>query len=118
MFKFLGKNWAWILSIIFATVITILIIFNLEEIKVWIQDHWFIFPMLMIPAYSAGIFINSFTIRAIITAARGAGKESYGVNFGELAAIDITDKTRDSLWLHGGLVVLSISGIILLIILL
>jgi hypothetical protein len=118
MFKFLGKNWAWILFIIAAIVATISVIVYLEEIKVWIQAHWFIFPMLMIPSYSAGIFINSFTIRSIITQARGTGQQSYGVNFGELAAIDITDKTRDNLWLHGGLVVLSISGIILLIILL
>jgi hypothetical protein len=117
MFKFLGKNWKWILSMISATVVTILLIFFIDNIREWIQSNWFIFPVLIIPAFSAGIFINSFTIRGIIAKARGSGRESYGVNFGEIAAMDITDKTRDSLWLHGIIFILSVAGIILLSIL-
>lgn len=117
MFKFLGKNWKWILSMIVAVVLTVLVIFFITEIRAFIQANWFIFPVMMLPAFSAGIFVNSYTIRAIIARARSSGTESYGVNFGELAAMDITDKTRDSLWLHGILFILGIAGIILLIIL-
>jgi hypothetical protein len=117
MVKFLGKNWKWILSMISATVITVFVIFNVDDIRQFIQDYWFIFPILVIPAFSAGVFTNSFVIRAIIAAARGTGKDSYGVNFGEIAAIDITDKTRDNLWLHGVIFILSVAAIILLIIL-
>ena len=117
MFNFLGKNWKWILSMIVATVVTVLVILFLTEIESWIKGHWFIFPVMTIPAFSAGIFTNSFTIRTIIAKARSTGTESYGVNFGELAAMDITDKTRDSLLLHGILFILGIAGIILLIIL-
>jgi len=117
MFDFLGKNWKWILSMIVATVVTVLVILFIEEIRKFIQDNWYIFPVMIIPAFSAGVFVNSYTIRAIIAKARSTGTESYGVNFGELAAMDITDKTRDSLWLHGILFILGIAGIILLIIL-
>lgn len=117
MFKFLGKNWKWIVSMIGATVTTVFVIFNINEIRQFIQEYWFIFPILIVPAFSAGVFTNSFVIRGIIANARGSGRESYGVNFGEIAAMDITDKTRDNLWLHGVIFILSIAAIILLIIL-
>jgi hypothetical protein len=116
--KFLGKNWKWILSMIVATVATVLIILFLNEIREWIEAHWFIFPILMIPAFSAGVFTTSLTFRTIIADLRGGNKERFDINMGELAVIDITDKSRDNLWLHGVLFVLSISAIVLLIILL
>lgn len=103
---------------ILATVVTVLVIVFFEAIKQFITDHWFIFPVMTIPAFSAGIFTNSFTIRSLISKARKTGHESYGVNFGELAALDITDKTRDSLWLHGILFILGVAVIVLLVILL
>jgi hypothetical protein len=118
MFNFLGKNWKWILSMIVATVSTILIILFLEEIRLWIQAHWFIFPVLMIPSFSAGVFMTSLTFRVIIAELRGGNKERFDINMGELAVMDIIDKSRDNLWLHGILFVLSISAIVLLIILL
>lgn len=118
MIKFLGKNWKWIFSMIIATVATVLIIVFIEQIREWIQQHWFIFPVLMIPAFSAGVFTTSLTFRNIIAELRGGNKERFDINMGELAVIDITDKSRDNLWLHGVLFVLSISAIILLIILL
>jgi hypothetical protein len=118
MIKFLGKNWKWILSMIAATVITVLISLFHATIRSWIDEHWFIFPILMIPAFSAGVFTTSLTFRKIISELRGGNKERFDINMGELAVIDITDKSRDNLWLHGVLFVLSISAIILLIILL
>jgi Mg/Co/Ni transporter MgtE len=118
MLKFLGKNWKWILSMIIATVATILIILFIDEIRQWIQIHWFIFPILMVPAFSAGVFTTSLTFRNIIAGLRSGNKERFDINMGELAVIDITDKSRDNLWLHGVLFVLSISAIVLLIILL
>jgi hypothetical protein len=118
MFKFLGKNWKWILSMIVATVSTVLIILFLQEIRLWIQGNWFIFPILMIPAFSAGVFMTSLTFRNIIAELRGGNKERFDINMGELAVMDIIDKSRDNLWLHGVLFILSISAIVLLIILL
>lgn len=118
MLNFLGKNWKWILSMILATVVTILIILFINEIREWIQRYWFIFPILMIPAFSAGVFSTSLTMRRIIADLRGGNKERFDINMGELAVIDITDKSRDNLWLHGVLFILSISAIVLLIILL
>jgi hypothetical protein len=118
MFKFLGKNWKWILSMIVATVATVLIILFLNEIRLWIQAHWFIFPILMIPAFSAGVFMTSLKFRSIIAELRGGNKERFDINMGELAVMDIIDKSRDNLWLHGVLFILSISAIVLLIILL
>jgi hypothetical protein len=118
MFKFLGKNWKWILSMIVATVTTVLIILFINQIREWIQAKWFIFPILMIPAFSAGVFTTSLTVRRIISDLRGGNKERFDINMGELAVIDITDKSRDNLWLHGVLFILSISAIVLLIILL
>jgi hypothetical protein len=118
MLKFLGKNWKWIFSMILATVVTVLIIIFVQQIRLWIQAHWFIFPILMIPSFSAGVFTTSLTFRNIIAELRGGNKERFDINMGELAVIDITDKSRDNLWLHGVLFVLSISSIVLLIILL
>jgi hypothetical protein len=118
MLKFLGKNWKWILSMIVATVSTVLIILFLNEIREWIQAHWFIFPILMIPAFSAGVFMTSLTFRGIIAELRGGNKERFDINMGELAVMDIIDKSRDNLWLHGVLFILSISAIVLLVILL
>jgi hypothetical protein len=118
MFKFLGKNWKWILSMIFATVTTVLVILFINEIREWIQANWFIFPILMIPAFSAGVFMTSLTFRNIIAELRGGNKERFDINMGELAVMDIIDKSRDNLWLHGVLFILSISAIVLLIILL
>jgi hypothetical protein len=118
MLNFLGKNWKWILSMITATVITILIMIFHPLIKEWISDHWFIFPILIIPAFSAGVFMTSLTFRGIIAELRGGNKERFDINMGELAVMDIIDKSRDNLWLHGVLFILSISAIVLLIILL
>lgn len=118
MLKFLGKNWKWILSMIVATVVTVLVILFINQIREWIQANWFIFPILMIPAFSAGVFSTSLTFRRIIQELRGGNKERFDINMGELAVIDITDKSRDNLWLHGVLFVLSVSAIVLLIILL
>jgi hypothetical protein len=118
MLKFLGKNWKWILSMIVATVSTVLIILFLEEIKLWIQANWFIFPILMVPAFSAGVFMTSITFRVIISELRGGNKERFDINMGELAVMDIIDKSRDNLWFHGVVFILSISGIVLLVILL
>jgi hypothetical protein len=118
MLKFLGKNWKWILSMIVATVATVLIILFLNEIRLWIQSNWFIFPILMIPAFSAGVFTTSLTFRGIIAELRGGNKERFDINMGELAVMDIIDKSRDNLWLHGVLFILSISAIVLLVILL
>ena len=118
MLKFLGKNWKWILSMIVATIATVLIILFLNEIRLWIQSNWFIFPILMIPAFSAGVFTTSLTFRGIIAELRGGNKERFDINMGELAVMDIIDKSRDNLWLHGVLFILSISAIVLLVILL
>jgi hypothetical protein len=118
MLNFLGKNWKWIVSMIVATVVTTLVIIFFNAIRDWIQDHWFIFPILTIPAFSAGVFSTSLTMRRIIAELRGGNKERFDINMGELAVIDITDKSRDNLWLHGVLFILSIAVIILLIILL
>jgi hypothetical protein len=118
MLKFLGKNWKWILSMIVATIATVLIILFLNEIRLWIQSNWFIFPILMIPAFSAGVFMTSLTFRGIIAELRGGNKERFDINMGELAVMDIIDKSRDNLWLHGVLFILSISAIVLLVILL
>lgn len=118
MFKFLGTNWKWILSMIVATVSTVLIILFINEIRIWIQSNWFIFPILMIPAFSAGVFMTSITFRAIISELRGGNKERFDINMGELAVMDIIDKSRDNLWFHGVIFILSISAIVLLIILL
>jgi hypothetical protein len=118
MLKFLGKNWKWILSMIVATVSTVLIILFLQEIKLWIQTNWFIFPILMVPAFSAGVFMTSITFRSIISELRGGNKERFDINMGELAVMDIIDKSRDNLWFHGVVFILSISGIVLLVILL
>lgn len=118
MLKFLGKNWKWILSMIIATVVTVLIIFFIDQIREWIQVNWFIFPILMVPAFSAGVFVTSLTFRNIIAELRGGNKERFDINMGELAVMDIIDKSRDNLWLHGVIFILSISAIVLLIILL
>jgi predicted membrane channel-forming protein YqfA (hemolysin III family) len=117
MLNFLGKNWKWILSMIAATVITTLVIIFYNTIREWIQANWFIFPIMTIPAFSAGVFATSLTMRRIISGLRSGNKERFDINMGELAVIDITDKSRDNLWLHGVLFILSIAVIILLIIL-
>jgi uncharacterized membrane protein len=118
MVAYLKSHWKSMLAIITSIVVTVLIILFLEQIRLWIQSKWFIFPILMIPAFSAGVFTTSLTFRKIISTLRGGNKERFDINMGELAVIDITDKSRDNLWLHGVLFVLSISAIILLIILL
>jgi hypothetical protein len=118
MVIYLKSHWKSMLSIITSIVATVLIIIFLEQIRMWIQSKWFIFPILMIPAFSAGVFMTSLKFRAIIAELRGGNKERFDINMGELAVMDIIDKSRDNLWLHGVLFILSISAIVLLIILL
>jgi hypothetical protein len=117
MLNFLKKSWLWILLLVGVVVGTVLVITYLEQIRLFIQENWYAFALMIVPAYSAGIFTNSFVIRAIISSARKTGKDSLGVNFGELAAIDITDKTRDSLWLHGIIFILSAAAVVLIFVL-
>jgi len=120
MLNFLKRSWAWIALLIGAVVGTVLVITYLEPIRVFIQDiqeNWYAFALMIVPAYSAGVFTDSFVIRKIIATARRTGKDSLGVNFGELAAIDITDKTRDNLWFNGILFILSSAVIVLIFVL-
>jgi hypothetical protein len=117
MLNFLKQKWLLILLLIGVVVGTVLTITYLEQIEIFIEENWYAFAFMTIPAYSAGVFTNSFVIRAIISSARKTGKDSLGVNFGELAAIDITDKTRDSLWFHAILFILSAAAIILIFVL-
>lgn len=117
MLDFLKRSWAWIALIIGVIVGTVLVITYLEPIRVFIQENWYAFALMVIPAYSAGVFTDSFIIRKIISSARKTGKDSLGVNFGELAAIDITDKTRDNLWFNGILFILSAAVIVLIFVL-
>jgi hypothetical protein len=117
MLNFLKQKWLLILLLIGVVVATVLVITYLEQIEVFIRQNWYAFAFMVIPAYSAGIFTNSFVIRAIISNARKTGKDSLGVNFGELAAIDITDKTRDSLWFHAIIFILSTAAITLVFVL-
>jgi hypothetical protein len=117
MLNFLKQKWLLILLLIGVVVGTVLTITYLEQIEIFIEENWYAFAFMTIPAYSAGVFTNSFVIRAIISSARKTGKDSLGVNFGELAAIDITDKTRDSLWFHAILFILSTAAITLIFVL-
>ncbi len=117
MLDFLKRSWAWIALLIGVVVGTVLVITYLEPIRAFIQENWYAFALMIIPAYSAGVFTDSFIIRKIIATARKTGKDSLGVNFGELAAIDITDKTRDNLWFNGILFILSAAAIVLIFVL-
>ena len=117
MLDFLKRSWAWIALVIGVIVGTVLVITYLVPIRAFIQENWYAFALMVIPSYSAGVFTDSFIIRKIIATARKTGKDSLGVNFGELAAIDITDKTRDNLWFNGILFILSAAAIVLIFVL-
>jgi hypothetical protein len=117
MLDFLKKSWGWIVLLVTVIVGTVLVITYLEPIRAFIQENWYGFALMTVPAYSAGVFTNSFIIRKIIATARKTGKDSLGVNFGELAAIDITDKTRDNLWFNGILFILSAAATVLIFVL-
>lgn len=87
-----------------------------QIVQAWnsfVVANWYIFILLIIPAYAAGVFITSMRVKKIIRRAKKAG----GVNFGETASIEITDKTMSDMWLYGMIFFLTLGATIALVVL-
>lgn len=85
-----------------------------QTLQVFWQEFtkWYIIILTLTFSFSLGYFKCALLNKKIITKA----KKSGGVNFGEQASIEITDKTTTHMWFFGIAMFLTLGGAIALLI--
>jgi hypothetical protein len=101
----------------FFSQVTAFLTNTLTVIQSFVIAKWYVFILMIIPGAAFGVFYNSVKIRRIVKQIRQIHAENMmAINFGELVVVDVMDKTRDNMWIHGLILLASIAVIILLFI--